>query len=82
MLRQQASGGRQCEPKCDDWTRAGVVVAVFSNTDDTMRVVQGCHRVFFSVSVSDAYLETSLNMVAAAKFHDVDLNVSSSTSRR
>jgi NAD(P)H dehydrogenase (quinone) len=56
-------------------TGAGIVVADFTRMDDTMRAVQGCDRVFFCLSVSDAYLEAALNVIAAAKHHGVELFV-------
>lgn len=54
---------------------AEVVVADFTNMNDTMRVVEGCDRVFFCLSVSDAYLEAALTMAAAAKYHGVEVFV-------
>lgn len=54
---------------------AEVVVADFTNVDDAMRVVDGCDRIFFCLSVSDAYLQASLTIAAAAKYHNVPLFV-------
>ena len=54
---------------------AEVVVADFTNVDDAMRVVDGCDRIFFCLSVSDAYLEASLTIAAAAKYHNVSVFV-------
>jgi len=56
-------------------TGAEIVVADFTHLDDAVRAVQGCDRVFFCLSVSDAYLEPALNVTAAAKHHGVELFV-------
>jgi len=57
---------------------AEVVVADFLNLNDTHRAVEGCGRIYFSVSVSAEYLEASLNIIAVAKYYGVEVFVNMS----
>ena len=52
-----------------------LVVADFTSLDDTHRAVKGCSRILFCMSVAGDYLEASLNMVAVAKHHGVEVFV-------
>jgi uncharacterized protein YbjT (DUF2867 family) len=46
---------------------AEVVVADLTKTEEVFPILQGCSRVFFSLSVSAQYLEATVVMAAAAK---------------
>ncbi|MGD0526139.1 MAG: NmrA family NAD(P)-binding protein [Polyangiaceae bacterium] len=46
---------------------AEVVVADLTDTRDVSRVMQGCHRVYFGMSVSAPYLEATVTAAAVAR---------------
>jgi len=54
---------------------AEVVVGDFTKLSDLHRVISGCKRIYFGMSVSDSYLEGALNIAAVAKHHGVELFV-------
>src|ERR1700739_4933672 len=50
---------------------AEVVVGNLLDLDSMHRVIAGCERMYFSMSVSDAYLAATVNAAAVAKHHGV-----------
>src|SRR3974377_825596 len=54
---------------------AEVVVGDFLDPADVYRVVSGCRRVYFGMSVSAAYLEATVTMAAVAREIGVDVLV-------
>src|SRR5215831_7429354 len=57
---------------------AEVVVGDLMEPGDVYRVVKGCRRVYFSMSVSDGYLEATANMGAVAREVGLDALVNMS----
>ena len=52
-------------------TGAEVVVGDLLDLDSMHRVIAGCERMYFGMSVSDAYLAATVNAAAVAKHHSV-----------
>src|SRR6266699_1327196 len=50
---------------------AAVVVGNLLDLDSMHRVIAGCERMYFGLSVSDAYLAATVNAAAVAKHHGV-----------
>src|ERR1051325_10173565 len=50
---------------------AGVVIGDLLDLDSTHRAIAGCERMYFGLSVSDAYLAATVNTAAVAKHHGV-----------
>src|SRR5258708_5866140 len=50
---------------------AEVVVGNLLDLDSMHRVIAGCERMYFSMSISDAYLAATVNTAAVAKYHGV-----------
>jgi uncharacterized protein YbjT (DUF2867 family) len=50
---------------------AEVVVGDLLDLDSMHRVIAGCETMYFSMSISDAYLAATVNTVAVAKYHGV-----------
>lgn len=50
---------------------AEVVVGNLVDLDSMHRVIAGCERMYFGMSVSDSYLEATVNVAAVAKHHNV-----------
>src|ERR1700716_4117999 len=50
---------------------AEVVVGDLLDLDSMHRVIAGCERMYFGLSVSDTYLAATVNTAAVAKYHDV-----------
>ncbi|PWT84811.1 MAG: hydroxylase [Acidobacteria bacterium] len=50
---------------------AEVVVGNLLDLDSMHRMIDGCKTMYFSMSVSDAYLEATVNVAAVAKHHGV-----------
>ena len=50
---------------------AEVVVGDLLDLDSMHRVIAGCERMYFGLSVSDVYLEATVNTAAVAKHHGV-----------
>src|SRR6202795_1250827 len=50
---------------------AEVVVGNLLDLDSMHRVISGCETMYFGMSVSDAYLEATVNVAAVAKHHCV-----------
>jgi uncharacterized protein YbjT (DUF2867 family) len=57
---------------------AEVIVGDLLDLDAVHRAVDGCERVYFSMSVSPSYLEATVNVAAVAKHHGVKAFVSMS----
>jgi len=57
---------------------AEVVVGNLLDLHDAHRVVEGCRRVYFSMSVDSTYLEATTNMAVVCKHHGVDAFVNMS----
>jgi uncharacterized protein YbjT (DUF2867 family) len=57
---------------------AEVVVGDLTDLDSVHRAIEGCKRVYFSMSVSAAYLEATVNFAAVARHHGVDVIVNMS----
>lgn len=57
---------------------AEVVVGNLLDLDDAHRVVEGCRRVYFSMSVDATYLEATTNMAVVCKHHGIDAFVNMS----
>ncbi|HLZ79965.1 MAG TPA: NmrA family NAD(P)-binding protein [Sphingomonas sp.] len=57
---------------------AEVVQGDLTNLDDMHRVIAGVKRLYFSMSVSAAYLEASINVAAVARHHGVEAFVNMS----
>jgi len=57
---------------------AEVVVGDLTSLHDVHRVIEGCKRVYFSMSVSAAYLEATVNFAAVARHHGVEVFVNMS----
>jgi len=54
---------------------AEITVGDLTNLNDLHKAITDCKRIFFSMSVSDSYLEASLATIAVAKYHGVQLFV-------
>jgi NAD(P)H dehydrogenase (quinone) len=54
---------------------AEVVVGDLTDLKDVNRVIEGCRRIYFGMSVSSSYLEATVNVAAIAKYHGVELFV-------
>jgi len=54
---------------------AEIVVGDLTSLHDMNRVIEGCRRIFFCLSVSSCTLEATINTAAVAKHHGVDLFV-------
>src|SRR5919202_2618477 len=54
---------------------AEVVVGNLLEPADVLRVVSGCRRVYFGMSVSPGYLEATVTMAAVARHLDVEVLV-------
>jgi uncharacterized protein YbjT (DUF2867 family) len=50
---------------------AEVVVGNLLDLDSMHRVIAGCDKMYFSMSISDAYLAATVNTAAVAKYHGV-----------
>src|SRR5271157_6559981 len=50
---------------------AEVVVGNLLDLDSMHRVIAGCDTMYFSMSISDAYLSATVNTAAVAKYHGV-----------
>lgn len=50
---------------------AEVVVGDLLSLDDVHRAIEGCERIYFSMSLSPSYLEATINVAAVAKHHGV-----------
>ena len=50
---------------------AEVVVGDLLDLDSMHRVIAGCDTMYFGLSVSDAYLEATVNTAAVAKYHGI-----------
>jgi uncharacterized protein YbjT (DUF2867 family) len=57
---------------------AEVVVGNLLDLHDAYRVLKGCRRVYFSMSVDPTYLEATTNMAVVCKHHGVDAFVNMS----
>ncbi|MDB6000003.1 MAG: hydroxylase [Rhizobacter sp.] len=57
---------------------ADVVVGSLLDLHDVHRAVEGCKRVYFSMSVDSTYLEATTNVAAVCKHHGVDAFVNMS----
>ena len=56
---------------------AEVVVGDLLDLDSMHRVIAGCETMYFSMSISDAYLAATINTAAVAKHHGVKAFISS-----
>ena len=57
---------------------AQVVVGNLLDLDSMHKVIAGCEAMYFGMSVSDAYLEATVNVAAVAKHHGVQLFINMS----
>lgn len=57
---------------------AEVMVGDLTDVQDVNRILEGCRRLYFGMSVSPSYLEATVNVAAVAKHHGVDLFVNMS----
>lgn len=57
---------------------AEVVVGDLTDLKDVNRIIEGCRRLYFGMSVSSSYLEATANVAAIAKYHGVELFVNMS----
>lgn len=57
---------------------AEVVVGDLTDLQDVNRVIEGCKRIYFGMSVSPSYLEATANVAAVAKHYPIELFVNMS----
>ncbi|WFU38884.1 NAD(P)H-binding protein [Bradyrhizobium sp. CB82] len=57
---------------------AEVVVGGLTDLQSMHRVIQGCKRIYFGMSISAAYLEATVNFAAVARHHGVEAIVNMS----
>jgi len=57
---------------------AQVVIGNLLDLDSMHKVIAGCEAMYFGMSVSDAYLEATVNVAAVAKHHGVQLFINMS----
>jgi NADPH:quinone reductase-like Zn-dependent oxidoreductase len=57
---------------------AEVVIGDLTQLPDVHRAVNGCGRIFFSITVASKYLEASLNTIAVAKYYNIEVFVNMS----
>ena len=57
---------------------AQVVIGNLLDLDSMHQVIAGCEAMYFGMSVSDAYLEATVNVAAVAKHHGVQLFINMS----
>lgn len=71
---------RREDERADTLRRLGaeVVVGDLLDLDSVHRAVQGCRRIYFSMSVASTYLEATTNIAAVARHHGIDALVNMS----
>jgi uncharacterized protein YbjT (DUF2867 family) len=71
---------RREDARAEDLRRLGAKVVVGDLTDlaSVHCAVEGCKRIYFGMSVSDAYLEATVNIAAVARHHGVEVIVNMS----
>ena len=52
---------------------AEVVKGDLTDLHDVNRIIEGCRRLYFGMSVSSSYLEATVNVAAVAKHHGIEL---------
>ncbi|CAF2692697.1 unnamed protein product [Rotaria sp. Silwood2] len=57
---------------------AEVVIGDLTQLPDVHRAVNGCGRIYFSITVASKYLEATLNTIAVAKYYNVEVFVNMS----
>jgi len=57
---------------------AEVVIGDLTQLPDVHRAVNGCGRIYFSITVASRYLEATLNTIAVAKYYNVEVFVNMS----
>jgi uncharacterized protein YbjT (DUF2867 family) len=57
---------------------AEIVIGDLTDLQSMHRAIEGCKRIYFSMSVSAAYLEATVNFAAVARHHGVDAIVNMS----
>src|SRR5262245_9256851 len=57
---------------------AEVVVGDLTDLQSVHRAIEGCKRIYFSMSISAAYLEATANVAAVARHHGVEVIVNMS----
>ena len=57
---------------------AEIVVGDLTDLQSVHRAIEGCKRIYFSMSLSPAYLEATVNVAAVARYHDVEAFVNMS----
>src|ERR1051325_9955250 len=50
---------------------AEVIVGNLLDVDSMHRIIAGCETMYYSMSISDAYLAATINTAAVAKYHKV-----------
>jgi len=74
---------RSLDSRSDALTKLGAEVVKGDLTDlkDVLRVMDGCDRLYFGMSVSSSYLEATVNVAAVAKHLGIEffLNISQMT---
>jgi uncharacterized protein YbjT (DUF2867 family) len=84
LLRKQNLPVRALVRRDDDRAKAlrelgaEVVIGDLTELPDVHRAVNGCGRIFFSISVASKYLEATLNTIAVAKHYNVEVFVNMS----
>lgn len=68
---------RQFDERSNSLTRLGAEVVKGDLTDlqDVHRAIEGCRRLYFGMSLSPAYLESTVNTATVAKHHGIELFV-------
>ncbi|CAF1207811.1 unnamed protein product [Rotaria sordida] len=84
LLRKQNLPVRALVRRDDDRAQAlrelgaEVVIGDLTQLPDVHRAVNGCGRVYFSITVASKYLEATLNTIAVAKYYNVEVFVNMS----
>jgi len=71
---------RQLDDRSEALSNLGaeVVIGDLTNIHDVYRVMKGCDRLYFGISVSSCYLEATCNMAVTAKHLGIDVFVNMS----
>jgi uncharacterized protein YbjT (DUF2867 family) len=84
LLRSKGIKVRAMVRKLDDRSDAleslgaQVVTGDLTNLPDVLRVMNGCDRCYFGMSVSPSYLEATVNMAIAAEYYGINVLVNMS----
>jgi uncharacterized protein YbjT (DUF2867 family) len=84
ILREKAIPVRAMVRRFDERSNAlaqlgaEVVKGDLTDLNDVHRIIEGCRRLYFGMSVSPSYLEATVNVAAVAKYHGIDVFVNMS----